>query len=105
VSILACRETGNYARFFRILRQAPYLLACLMTKYVRQMRDIALDTIHDVLVKKDRPTVVDKYKVSKYVKGLKYSKCFYGLCCMHMCVSCLYPCICVTVYGILMSKH
>lgn len=45
LDVLTCVETGNYARFFRILRRAPYIFACLMAKYVDRMRTAAVETI------------------------------------------------------------
>ncbi len=41
--MLTCVETGNYARFFRLLRRAPYIFACLMAKYVDRMRTEAVE--------------------------------------------------------------
>ena len=45
LDVLSCVETGNYARFFRLLRRAPYVFACLMAKYVDRMRTAAVETM------------------------------------------------------------
>lgn len=43
--MLSCVESGNYARFFRHLHQAPYIPACLMAKYVDRMRSAAVEVM------------------------------------------------------------
>lgn len=43
VDVLTCVETDNFARFFSLLRRAPYLPGCLMAKYVERMREKALE--------------------------------------------------------------
>jgi hypothetical protein len=49
MSVLLCKETGNYARFFRLLRTAPYLMACLMAKYAKDFRSKALGLLFTTL--------------------------------------------------------
>lgn len=55
IKALTTRMTGNHARFFRMLREAPYLMACLMAKYVKEIRINALRLMYVTRLKSYPP--------------------------------------------------
>lgn len=46
MKVFVARQTGDYHQFFSLLRQATYLQACLMFRYLTNMRSVALQRMN-----------------------------------------------------------
>eukprot|EP00578_Thalassiosira_sp_NH16_P001104 CAMPEP_0181138778 /NCGR_PEP_ID=MMETSP1071-20121207/34427_1 /TAXON_ID=35127 /ORGANISM="Thalassiosira sp., Strain NH16" /LENGTH=1054 /DNA_ID=CAMNT_0023225635 /DNA_START=35 /DNA_END=3200 /DNA_ORIENTATION=+ len=77
LSIFQAKKDHNYARFFSLLRSSstPYLFACIMFKYVEDMRKYALTIMSKTYGAKHKTTgqaFYDSYPLENLVKLLCY---------------------------------
>ena len=75
LSIFGAKKEYNYARFFKILRSSdtPYLFACIMFKYVEQMRKTALRIMAKTFGARRKDTgqnMYDSYELQDLVRLL-----------------------------------